>query len=295
MKSRTERSPFCYIISNADDPSNYKYKMSRNGAVEVLPPGVGRVPKWWMECTPHDILDLDEEEERERQEQQMAAYFRYMAKLDDAGLIGPDGSIMKDGAGSGGAGTGGWGGRSSSSRKPIGGIDPKLFGMDESHPDYHAVLTGAKLPPGYEEMMAQYKSGEISFASDLNSSGGVRGGAAGSFTPSWAKKKLRSTQTGSQIRLGKYSDSPSDTMRRMRGQTTNAVAAAAVVTPDKTMPEQAPTSHNEFHPDNIVEYEEYEEEIVSDEEEELEDLQAILAAKQAELARLQAQLQALSD
>ena len=25
-----------------------------------LPRGVGRVPKWWMEITPHDVFDIDD-------------------------------------------------------------------------------------------------------------------------------------------------------------------------------------------------------------------------------------------
>jgi hypothetical protein len=196
-------------------------------ATEVLPIGVGRVPKWWMECTPHYVLDLEEDEARRRAEEQMALYYAQMAAADDAGLLGPDGKpiLGPDGKPLAWSGSG-WAGRGSGSSSEgangsdgPGGrnfnikdfkIDPKMFGIEESDPDYKAYLTGAKLPPGFlDKMKEMYGSGDgnTMYNNLAQTDYGKYGRQAEkpAFQPSWMKKKLRSTSNGGKIR---GSDSP---------------------------------------------------------------------------------------
>jgi hypothetical protein len=63
-----------------------------SAAVEQLPVGVGRVPRWWMEITPHYILDEEEAEARRLAEDQMDYYYMQLAAADEAGLLNPDGT-----------------------------------------------------------------------------------------------------------------------------------------------------------------------------------------------------------
>jgi hypothetical protein len=145
---------------------------------EALPIGVGRLPEWWMEITPHYTLDLEQEEARRALEDQMAFYYSQMAAADDAGILGPDGKpkLGSDGKPltSSSWGNNSWQGRSADGKEGGGGgvsgpggrkfapgtavINPSLFGIDKSDPDYKNYLTGAKLPPGYFEKMAEFSA-----------------------------------------------------------------------------------------------------------------------------------------
>ena len=182
---------------------------------EVLPLGVGRVPQWWMECTPHYILDLEEDEARRRLEDQMAVYYQQMAAADDAGLIGPDGQPKLGPDGKPLWSSTGWGGRGPGGEFRI---DPKVFGISESDPDYQSYLTGAKLPPGFlEKMQEMCGPNSQNMANNLKQTDYGRYGRQAekpAFTPSWMKKKLRSTGIGDNIRNGVYNDSPNKHYRR---------------------------------------------------------------------------------
>lgn len=208
--------------------------------MEVLPPGVGRVPKWWIEITPHYMLDEEDEEARRLAEDQMAFYYMQLAAADDAGIIMPDGTpklgldlkpmvwtpitpwngrTAKEGE-AGGSGGMGPGGRNFKPGHPV--VDPKLFGILESDPDYQAYLTGVKLPPGYFEKMFEIATTDPAGGIDgiLNNLKQTDYGRYGrqaekpNFKPDWAKKKLRSTETGANIRQGQYNDSPNKHIRR---------------------------------------------------------------------------------
>lgn len=206
---------------------------------EVLPAGVGRVPAWWMKITPHYTLDEEDEQARRMAEDQMAFYYMQLAAADDAGVLMPDGTPKLgldlkplawtpltpwSGRGAGaaeGASGMGPGGRNFKPGHPV--IDPKLFGIMESDPDYKAYLTGAKLPPGYFEKMSELANSEAGGTEGIlnnlkQTDYGRYGRQAESpnFKPSWAKKKLRSTTTGTSIRQGQYDDSPNKFSNRRR-------------------------------------------------------------------------------
>jgi DNA segregation ATPase FtsK/SpoIIIE-like protein len=198
---------------------------------EVLPPGVGRVPMWWMEITPHYTLDEEDEQVRQMAEDQMAFYYMQLAAADDAGYLLPDGTPKlgadlkplvwkpttpwngRSGDAKDGSANMGPGGRNFKPGHTV--IDPKLFGILESDPDYKAYLTGAKLPPGYFEKMGELANsdggGTQGIMNNLKQTDYGRYGRqaeAPNFKPVWAKKKLRSTTTGANIRQGQYNDSP---------------------------------------------------------------------------------------
>ena len=199
-------------------------------AVESLPLGVGRVPKWWMECTPHYLLDVEEDQENRLREARLAYYFAQMAAADDAGLVGPDGKPVLGPDGKPVSWRNCWSGRQGGSggyEPPVspggrnfapGGfrLDPKLFGIEESDPDYNSYLTGAKLPPGFMEKMEQM-FGTESIPNNLKQTDYGRYGRQAekpAFVPTWTKKKLRATSDGENIRKGLYNDSPNKHHRR---------------------------------------------------------------------------------
>jgi hypothetical protein len=238
---------------------------------EPLPIGVGRLPEWWMEITPHYTLDLEQEEARRALEDQMAFYYSQMAAADDAGILGPDGKpkLGSDGKPltSSSWGNNGWQGRSADGKEGGGGgvsgpggrkfapgtavINPSLFGIDKSDPDYKNYLTGAKLPPGYFEKMAEFSAtynasnyGQDGIPNNLAQTDYGRYGRQAenpAFQPAWAKLKLRSTNHGSAIRHG-VTASPEKTGRRVLETSDTAVLAAPPLDmePRKLEPEPEP-------------------------------------------------------
>lgn len=212
-------------------------------ADDSLPIGVGRVPQWWMDCTPHYILDLEEDQARRQAEQQMAFYFEQMAKAADAGyldengnpILGPDGKPLMDWGG--GGGNNGWQGRGPGGGSGFGPVDGPLgrnfvpgrvtpeslalLGITESDPNYQIYLSGKKYPPGYWNKLADlgYLGPGIT-ANNLHQTDFGRYGRQAEVPkhkPAWAKMKLKTTSTGQNIRQGRYEDSPGDTMRRAKG------------------------------------------------------------------------------
>ena len=213
-------------------------------AVE-LPIGVGQVPQWWMDITPHYTLDEEDAEARRAAEDQMAFYYMQLAAADDAGLLDSDGNPRSDanfsswsphtpwagrsntGGGGGSAASSNFGGRNFQAGQAV--VDPKLFGITESDPEYRAYLTGAKLPPGYFETMGEFarcdEGGTQGILNNLKQTDFGRYGRQAetpSFKPAWAKKKLRSTQNGTNIRQGHYDDSPNKHVNHRRIATTSA-------------------------------------------------------------------------
>jgi hypothetical protein len=223
---------------------------------EALPIGVGRVPDWWMEITPHYTLDLEQEEARRALEDQMAFYYSQMAAADDAGILGPDGKpkLGSDGkplTSSTSWGNNGWKGRAAGGTEGAGGgatgpggrkfapgtavINPSLFGIDKSDPDYDNYLNGSKLPPGYFEKMAEFSAnynasnyGQDGMANNLAQTDYGRYGRQAetpAFQPAWAKLKLRSTKHGTSVRNG-VTASPEKTGRRVLETSSTAALAA---------------------------------------------------------------------
>jgi hypothetical protein len=211
--------------------------------VDQLPAGVGRVPRWWMEITPHYTLDEEEAEARRLAEDQMDYYYMQLAAADEAGLLNVDGTpkegvdwtswtpstpwngrSAKGGSANALVQTGrGGGGRNFQPGHSV--IDPKIFGIYINDPDYHAYLTGAKLPPGYFEKMGAFakceEGGAQGILNNLKQTDYGRYGRqaeAPTFKPDWAKKKLRTTSTGANIRQGQYDDSPGKFSNRRRVQ-----------------------------------------------------------------------------
>lgn len=255
----------------------------KNMANEVLPPGVGRVPQWWMEITPHYTLDLEEEEARTRAEEQMAFYYAEMAKASDAGMLDENGNpIGPDGRPLGGWGGSGWAGRGPGRAGGPGGADGPLgrnfmpsqvtvetlemLGIGKEHPDYKSYLTGAKFPPGYWEKLAELGyTGPGFSASNLHQTDYGRYGRQAekpAHKPAWAKMKLRSTAHGSSIRQGNYEDSPERKPQRRIQEEEPGMAAsiaplsledkpAAVVdpmTPTRSPASAAPASPQQSSP-----------------------------------------------
>ena len=207
-------------------------KQTNKQPEEVLPLGVGRVPAWWMEITPHYTLDLEEQEARRAIEDQMSFYYAQMAAADDAGILdadgkpklGPDGNPLTSSY----SGNNGWTGRCTNGNGGAAGIvcpdgrtfapgtaviNPEMFGISKDDPDYKNYLTGAKLPPGYLERMAEFAAQYR--ASTGSDSSGIpnnlqqtdygrygRQAETPAFQPAWAKLKLRSTNHGSALRYG---------------------------------------------------------------------------------------------
>ena len=167
----------------------------------------------------------------------MSVLYEHLSAMEDAGFLDENGKPKLDEDGNPLAWSkGGWGGRQSTSEEGenesdgVEGrnfksgkvfLDPKIFGVKEEDPDYQSYLSGAKLPPGYLEMMEKYKKGELN-GETLNNLRQTNFGNYGrqaekpEFKPSWAKMKLKKTNQGSMIRLGQYEDSPSKSMNRVR-------------------------------------------------------------------------------
>jgi hypothetical protein len=200
--------------------------------------------------TPHHVLEDEEEAalQRRHHEDVLDYYYQQLAAADEAGVLDENGHLRTDaatgrpvqwtppvnhqwkGRGGGGgasssAGGAGGGGRSFKSGHPV--IDPAMFGITESDPDYHAYLTGAKLPPGYFERMGELarrereetNSGGTTIPNNLHQTDYGKYGRQAEqpkHQPSWIKKKLRPTGAGDLIRRGQYDDSPNKFVHRRR-------------------------------------------------------------------------------
>ena len=189
-------------------------------ADEVLPRGAARIPSWWMEITPHDVLDMEQDEQRRDREYQDAVMYAKLAAQDDykqqhgEGADGgykkgpngewlhPDGTpvfrrgkkgewLDKDGnllykKGAGGE----W---EDKDGNPLG----RNFKPGEQPPGY--------VPGGHYDP-SNFGSGSKSPSANLSSTGQYARDANKEWSkPAWAQMKLKSTGTGQNIRQGKYS------------------------------------------------------------------------------------------
>jgi hypothetical protein len=222
-----------------------------------------------MEITPHYTLNLEEEAERLEREARMAVFFQQLAAVQDAGWLSPDGTVRSTAHGSNSSDwtpKNGWQGRSANtkdnnegSNSPGGrnfkvgkiNFDPALFGITESDPDYHAYLTGAKLPPAFLDMLAKYNRGDQDWDSQLIWHSSNEYGKYGrqaekpAFQPAWAKLKLRSTNHGQLIRKGVYDEaSPVRPTRRVAGDDSppalSSIPAPPVSPPSSPQPQALP-------------------------------------------------------
>lgn len=234
--------------------------------VEDLPVGVGRVPEWWMECTPHYRLDLDEEQAQRQLEEQMATFFNQFAEINDMGAffdeeghlkLGPDQTPLAYNSNTNWQGRSGTGQESPASPGSRGRnfrIDPKVlegFGVRESDPNYQDYLAGAKLPPGFiEKLRTMYGSDGI--PNNLQQTDYGRYGRQAEkpvFKPNWTKTKLRSTAAGQNIRQGQYNDSPNKHYRRRVQLDESPVVSPAAVEIIPTVVIDAPVPQSEVKPE----------------------------------------------
>jgi hypothetical protein len=207
---------------------------------DPLPRGAARIPLWWMEITPHNVLDLEEDEQRRQAEYDEAVMYARLAAQDDyQQQYGGDGfpgyDPAKHGA-RGGGGGGGGGGYGGYKRGPNGEwldkdgnpvfkrgkngewIDsqgkllykkgPKGEWVDAEGKPLGRNFKPGQSPPGYEAGgyydPDRFVPGKRASASGLSTGNYQRDANIGWSKPSWTQIKLRSTGTGGDIRDGKY-------------------------------------------------------------------------------------------
>ncbi|GAX16919.1 hypothetical protein FisN_5Hu296 [Fistulifera solaris] len=167
-----------------------------------LPIGVGRVPKWWMDLTPHDKLDLAEHEAQTKMQEQMSHYY---LKLAAAGLVGHDGHLvtLPDGQPD-------W----SRIQEQRIRLNPKLFGIADKDPDFHLYETGELLPHEFKLKMQEMYGGITPNQLEYKKYGASKD----DNKPSWAKMKLRHSKEGDMIRSGvDIDEGPNGYTRRFGG------------------------------------------------------------------------------
>jgi hypothetical protein len=121
---------------------------------EDLGPGVARLPKWWLDITPHHVVDLELEAENRLAEENMSYFYDQLDQCKDgAEFLGPDGRpiIGSDGKplrglpsnwggrGPGGSSEGVAEGGSLGRNFKVGSVTPEslaLLGIGTNHPDY---------------------------------------------------------------------------------------------------------------------------------------------------------------
>lgn len=119
-----------------------------------LGPGVGSVPRWWMEITPHYVLDLEQDALNRLAEENMSYFYQQMDRCKDGHeflgpdgkpIIGPDGQPLRGlpntwgGRGVGGAHQGETEGGCLGRSFKVGKVTPEslaLLGIATNHPDY---------------------------------------------------------------------------------------------------------------------------------------------------------------
>lgn len=176
-----------------------------------LPKGVGRVPQWWMEITPHNTLYIEDDEARRHAEEEEAKMYAKLAARDDM--------LQKYG----GEGFPDWDPAEHGPRTPeeeeewnttgyVRNSDTGKWENESGEP-----LTGrqfeGKLPPGY--IPGEFTGGDGGEGGEgggfgqgqLNSGGGQYASDEKKqwSQPSWMKKKLRSTKNSSGSKSPKKS------------------------------------------------------------------------------------------
>jgi hypothetical protein len=178
------------------------------GKKDKLPRGVGRVPEWWLEITPHDTLYLAEDEA-----QRKAAYEE---KLRFAKLAAEQDLLQKYG----GEGFPNWnpasdGPRTKEEEKEWVSKGYKRNEKNEWVDEGGAPLEGrqfkGQMPPGYlpGEYFQDLSGGSITPGpGGLNPAKYERDKDKDWEKPAWMQVKLRSTGTGGAIRQGDEVDRP---------------------------------------------------------------------------------------
>lgn len=208
---------------------------------EKLPKGVGRVPGWWLEITPHDTLYLDEDEARRKSEMDEAELFaRKAAEYDLMQKYGGEGfpnwNPAEDGP------------RTKEEQEEwISKGYQRSEATNQWSDSSGAPLEGRQFkgtaPPGY--VPGQYGPGGLydpaKFGgSALKSTAGyVQDEKKNWSKPDWMKVKLKSTGKGDAIRTH---DPYSPTNKKI-AKTTDATAEFTGNTPFKEDDEDA----GEFH------------------------------------------------
>jgi hypothetical protein len=196
-----------------------------------LPRGVARIPLWWMEITPHNILDLEREEFKRQLEYEESMMYAELARKDDYAQQYGDGGMdydpskhgTRDGSGGGGRyGAGGGGyqrGEDGKWKNPPGGgggAQGRQFQAGDGPPGYRPGNHGDGRNGAGGEAYAtrgggggRYAGGGSNYASGLNETAyGQYGDKDLAWEkPSWTKIKLRSTGQGGSIRQGRYDQS----------------------------------------------------------------------------------------
>ena len=178
---------------------------------EKLPKGVGRLPEWWLEISPHDTLFLKEEEAKKKAEEEEAMKFAQLAELQDlmdkyGGEDFPNWNPMTDGP------------RTKEEEKEwlSNGYqrnEKKEWVSHDGTPLQGRQFQG-KLPPGYQpggyvKDDDDAEEGESEGGQGtLNSTKYERDKSTTWDKPDWMKVKLRSTGTGGSIRHGEAVERP---------------------------------------------------------------------------------------
>ena len=185
-----------------------------------LPIGVGRVPKWWMDLTPHDKLDLAEHEAQSKIQDQMSHYY---LKLAAAGLVGQDGHLvtLPDGQPD-------W----SRIQEQRIRLNPKLFGVADKDPDFHHYETGELLPQEFklkmQEMYGSITPNQLEYKK--------YGATKADNKPCWAKMKLKHSKEGDMIRSGvDIDEGPNGYTRRFGGTSDMSEKPAVMIVGGKRL------------------------------------------------------------
>jgi hypothetical protein len=219
--------------------------MAKEKKPKRLPRGVGRLPEWWLEMTPHETLILEEEEakriadqEEELKFAQLAAEQDWLQKYGGEGF--PNWDPSKDGP------------RTSEEEKEWIGSG---FQRSETTGEWTGVsgepLEGrkfkGKLPSGY--VPGHFRLPGSTKAADgrpLKSAGGRYGRDDGKSweQPSWTKVKLKRTDAGSAYRNGEYEKSPKKGIVKSTGAVAK-LPAAPVLDDPPAKKEEAPAPAKE--------------------------------------------------
>jgi hypothetical protein len=212
-----------------------------------LPRGVGRVPEWWLEMTPHETLILEEEEakriadqEEELKFAQLAAEQDWLQKYGGEGF--PDWDPSKDGP------------RTPEEEKEWIGTG---YQRSETTGEWTGVsgepLEGrkfkGKLPSGY--VPGEFRLPGSTKAADgrpLKSVGGRYGRDDGKNweQPSWTKVKLKKTDAGRAYRNGTDDKSPKKGIVKSTGAVAKTKMPAAPALDDApAKKEEAPVPAKE--------------------------------------------------
>lgn len=177
---------------------------------DKLPKGVGRVPEWWLEITPHNTLFLEDDEARRYAEKEEAKRFEKLAALQDlmdkyGGEDFPDWNPATDGP------------RTKEEEEEWVSKGYKRNEKEEWVSEEGAPLEGrqfkGQMPPGYSpgnHVKDDGADGAGLGKGNLKSNGGKyeRDAAKAWDKPDWMKVKLRSTGTGGAVRNGDAVDRP---------------------------------------------------------------------------------------